>query len=65
MAGGSNLFYCFRSRNLESLIYDWISEQPLRNEANLNQVAEKCYEETWNRPKIVLGTCKTSAQSSQ
>jgi NADP-dependent 3-hydroxy acid dehydrogenase YdfG len=36
-----------------------------RNEANLNQVAEKCYEETWNRPKTVLGTCKTSAQSSQ
>ncbi|KAI9561338.1 3-oxoacyl-[acyl-carrier-protein] reductase FabG [Daphnia magna] len=26
-----------------------------RNDANLSQVAEKCYEETWNRPKTVLG----------
>lgn len=31
-----NLFCCFRTRNLESLIDDWISEQPLGNEVNLN-----------------------------
>lgn len=31
-----NTFCCFRSGNLESLIDNWISEQPLGNEANLN-----------------------------
>jgi hypothetical protein len=31
-----NPFCCFRSINLESLIDDWISEQPLGNEGNLN-----------------------------
>jgi hypothetical protein len=31
-----DLFCCFRTRNLESLIDDWISEQPAGNEANLN-----------------------------
>lgn len=26
-----------------------------RNEKNLENVAEKCYEECWNRPKLVVG----------
>lgn len=26
-----------------------------RNESNLEKVAEKCHDETWNRPKVVLG----------
>ena len=26
-----------------------------RNEKNLTQVAEKCYDEAWNKPKLILG----------
>ena len=26
-----------------------------RNEKNLAQVAEKCYDEAWNKPKMILG----------
>jgi hypothetical protein len=26
-----------------------------RDARNLNKVAEKCYEDTWNRPHMILG----------
>ena len=26
-----------------------------RNEKNLNQVAEKCFDDSWNTPKMILG----------
>ena len=39
-----DLFCCFRTRNLESLIDDWISEQPAGNEANLNTAKTRILE---------------------
>ncbi len=35
-----------------------------RNEKNLEQVAEKCYEDCWNRPKMVFGMLIQNVQEN-
>ena len=35
-----------------------------RNEKNLAQVAEKCYDEAWNKPKMILGAYSQAKKPS-